>query len=127
MAQKTNQAPAAVEAAFVTKFPHSSAGKWEKEGDVYETKVKTDGATWEVAFDANGTWLESEKKVSASQVPAEVKQALTDMKLEGWKVSEWEETQSPDYTLAYEATLKKKKETKTFIFAPSGKLLKEDK
>ena len=125
--QKLKDAPGPVKKGFAEKYKGATPGKWQKEGEEYLTTTKVDGVSWEVSFDGNGKWLESEKKVSASEVPEPVKTALKEMLKDGWKLSGWNEEQTPEYTLAYEAMMHKGKESKEVVFAPTGKFLKEEK
>lgn len=61
--------PAAVKAAFAKHFPKAKEVKWEIEDGKFEAEFKLDKKEQSAVFDANGTLLETEVEVSASEVP----------------------------------------------------------
>ena len=91
--QKSKDAPANVKTAFSQKFPNVTNLKWEKEKDKdWEAEFKMDGKEYKANFDINGTWMETEYKISTNEIPEAVKMAIekdyAGYKIEKSKISE---------------------------------------
>ena len=85
------------------------------------------GKEFEAAFDANGKWLETEREIKTSDLPALVKDGLAKSKYKGWTIKEAVEIESPEYKIAYELGLAKGKEKVGLYFTPDGNIVKEEK
>ena len=128
-AQKVNEkdVPSAVVNAFKVKYPGATAKKWEKEEGAYETETMLKGKECEVAFNADGTWLETEREIKTKELPQAVKDGLAKSQYKDWEVEEAVEIESPAYKLAYELEMEKGKEKVSLYFTPDGKLVQEEK
>jgi Putative beta-lactamase-inhibitor-like, PepSY-like len=71
------KAPAAVQKAFAEKFPTVKRVSYdrEKNGD-YEAEFKVNGLETSANFTADGKWLETEKTIATSALPAEIVTAI---------------------------------------------------
>jgi Putative beta-lactamase-inhibitor-like, PepSY-like len=71
------KAPAAVAAAFKTKFATATAVKWAKENaHEYEAEFTLDGAKHSANFSDKGVWLETESIIKFADAPQKVQDAF---------------------------------------------------
>lgn len=71
------KAPAAVQKAFAQKFPTVKKVSYdrEKNGD-YEAEFSVNGVESSANFTADGKWLETEKTIATTALPAEIVKAI---------------------------------------------------
>jgi predicted secreted protein len=71
------KAPAAVQKAFAEKFPTVKTVSYdrEKNGD-YEAGFKINGVESSANFTADGKWLETEKAIATTALPADIVKAI---------------------------------------------------
>jgi hypothetical protein len=71
------KAPAAVVAAFKTRFPAATAVKWGKENaHEYEADFTIDTVKYSANFSDKGAWLETERSIQLSDAPQKVQDAF---------------------------------------------------
>lgn len=82
-AQKMNatKVPVAVKTAFTKEYAEATGVKWDKEKSDYEASFKMKGEDLSVLFDAKGMVLETEKGITAKELPASVQTALKGKKI----------------------------------------------
>ena len=73
----TTNVPPAVKAAVTRLYPTVTAIQWEQEGKNYEASLTYKGRHESVLLAANGTLLETEIRIPATQLPASVRQYVT--------------------------------------------------
>ena len=111
--------PDAVKTAF--KKAHSSVkASWEKEGKNYEAGFKKDGHTMSALMMPDGTLLETETDITASELPAPVREELK-KKFGGKKITEYARIEKASGEVNYEAEINGKDE----LFNENGKYLRE--
>ena len=104
-----NNPPAKVKAAFEKQFPDIKKANWEQEEDgIWEAEFKMDDKKIEAAFDANGTWLETEYEIYLKELPDTVLSVLK-AEFEGFELKGAEHIVSPDFE-GYEIKIEKEDE-----------------
>lgn len=74
---KEASAPQKVKDAFTQKFPNATDVDWSKESDTeWEAEFKMNEKEYSSNFTQDGTWKETEYKVTASEVPQVVMDAF---------------------------------------------------
>jgi hypothetical protein len=69
--------PDAVKTAFNNKFPTASSVKWEKESKTeLEANFKMNNTDVSANFSLDGSWVETETTIPASELPAPVTNAV---------------------------------------------------
>jgi hypothetical protein len=68
-----NDVPKAIADAFAKKFPAATNIKWAKENaKEYEAEFKLNGKSISANFLTDGSWVETESAINASELPAPV-------------------------------------------------------
>ena len=124
---KEEQVPAIVKQALNQKYPGVTSKEWTKEKDVFEAEVILNSKECEVAFNANGEWLETEREIKVSELPAAVNNTIRTGEYKTWTIKEAELIESPQYAKAYEVELKKNNEKVALLFSDDGNLIKTEK
>lgn len=123
--EDTPKLPAAVEKAFVQKFPEASKAIWEKENEQeWEAEFKLDGVEYSAKFLADGTWKETEQEIKVAQLPVPVQDAMK-AQFADYKIKEAELAETSDGTV-FELEIQNGKEKLEVVFSPSGELLKKE-
>lgn len=110
--------PAAVTAAVQARHPGATIRAAAKEGKEYEASVTVDGHDLDLAFSADGTWLEEEERVSADALPAAVTAAL-DARWKGWTVHRAERATTPKGT-TYEVVIQSGERSSEVVLGEDG-------
>lgn len=112
--------PAAVAQAFQRMFPNALKVKWGKESKMeWEAEFTVSGIEMSANFSEDGTWLETESELSASQLPENVSNAIK-KQFVGWVILDAEKVETAQKGILYEVEVKKTGMKKKEI------LLKED-
>lgn len=82
-AQKMNadKLPVAVKSAFAKEYAEAKGVKWDKEKSDYEASFKMKGEDLSVLFDSKGMVVETEKGITAKELPVSVQSALKGKKI----------------------------------------------
>ncbi len=117
--------PKAVADAFMKKFPTATKVTWGVEGPKeWEAEFTIDGEKISANFNENGTWLETEKKIKAANLPKAV-QAAVNKKYSDWKIAEADKTETAKHGTIYEVDLKKGMKSKSLAFKEDGTSVNE--
>lgn len=122
---QNNKTPKQVLNGFSKKFPTAKSVKWDKENETeWEAEFKMDGIKYSANFDTDGNWKETEHKVKASEVPKEIKTALTtafpDSKIESIEASN---TKSGRF---YEFMIEKGETDMEIVIDSKGNIVKKE-
>lgn len=122
---QNDKTPKPVLNGFSEKFPTAKSVKWEKENATeWEAEFKMDGIKYSANFDADGQWKEIEHKVKASEIPKQIKVALTmaftDSKIEAVEVAE---TKTGRF---YEFMIEKGEIDMEIVIDTKGKIIKKE-
>jgi hypothetical protein len=129
IAQKisADKVPGEAREAFKKKFPSVVSTKWEKESETeFEVSFKENKEEYSAKFDKTGKWLETEREMENTQLPAPV-QATLKSEFAGFQIKEAEEVETSDLGKIYEVALKNKSESYEVKFSPEGKVLNKEK
>ncbi|MEO7174780.1 MAG: PepSY-like domain-containing protein [Saprospiraceae bacterium] len=119
--------PAAVSAAFKTKFPNAAKVSWEMENKTeYEANFKLNGEEVSANFDNTGKWLETETEIKTSALPAAVQSTLA-KDFAGFKVEEASKINNVKNGNCFEAEIEKGEESYDILFSTEGKVLLKTK
>ena len=117
--------PKAVTEAFNKKFPSATKITWGKEAaKEWEANFTFEGSKISANFYEDGTWLETEKEIKATSLPAAVAAAIKTT-YPGWTIAEADKTETSKHGTIYEADLKKGISKKGVAYKEDGKPVKE--
>ena len=112
--------PAAVKSAFSAKYPNAANVKWGKENaKEYEAEFKLNNNSISANFGPDGSWVETESVIPASQLPAAVSAAVK-AKYPGALIALAEKTEQPGNKILYEVTVKVNGKKKSMEVKPDG-------
>lgn len=118
------EAPKVVQENFAKKFPAAKSVKWEKEGSKeYEASFVLDDLKCSANFRIDGTWLETEIEIKASELPAAVASAIK-VKYAKWKIIGAAKMETSKGEIKYEADLKIGKKEKEVQLNVTGIFVK---
>ena len=119
-------APDAVKKAFSIKYPNTTKVKWGKENDKeWEGEFTLNGIEYSANFMEDGTWVETEQKITTDQFPKAVADAIKKA-YPNWKIKEADKTETAKNGLIYEADLKLGSKKKGVAFKEDGTPVIED-
>lgn len=118
-----SKVPAAVKTAFAKKIPGAIA-EWGKENaKEYEAEFKWDGKSASANFLTDGSWLETEMEISATEVPAAVKSAV-EKKHPGAVISKVYKIDNSKGEQTYEVEIKTANKKKEVVLKADGTIIK---
>lgn len=127
--QKT-EVPANVKKAFEQKVPNAKDVEWEydSEDKVWEVEYETGEEELVSAFDENGKWVETEKKIKFSELPEAVMATLKS-DYANYEVEDAEFVETPKGSF-YEVEIELKEDDKEteydILITPDGKVVKQE-
>ncbi len=117
--------PEAVKKTFMDKYPGVAKVSWGKENATeWEAEFTFKGEKLSANFKEDGTWVETEHKITFEQLPKAVAEVLKKSYAD-WKIVEVDKTETAKNGLIYEADLKKGKEKKTAAYKEDGTVVME--
>jgi hypothetical protein len=106
--------------AFAAMFPNATNVKWEKESaDEYEANFKLNNANVSANFKHDGSWVETETTIKATELPAAVANAIN-TRYPGATFSRTEKIEKPGGKILYEAVIRFKGKKKEMEINPDG-------
>lgn len=101
--------PKSVTDNFNSRFSGATKVKWDQEEEnEWEAEFKMNGSEMSASFDNAGKWLETEKEIKKSALPAAVSEAVNDQ-YSDYKFGEIAEIETPGFK-GYEIGLEKGEE-----------------
>ena len=117
--------PVAVQKAFEKKFSTATKITWGKEAaKEWEAEFTFEGNIISANFAEDGTWLETEREIKATDLPQAVAAAIK-TKYPGWAISEADKTETSKHGIIYEADLKLSGKSKSVAFKADGTTVTE--
>lgn len=110
--------PATVVAAVQARLPGAVVVGAAQEGKEYEAEVTLGERKIDLAFSADGTWLEEEERVAAETLPEAVRATL-EKRWKGWTISQAERALSPSGT-RFEVVIAKGEARKEVALTDAG-------
>ena len=128
------EVPKAVTEAVKKKYPDArivSAKQEQERKDgkaVYSVSVARGKQEMDIDVDSDGKIVSEEASIEPSAAPEQVQKALKDSKYGAWKVKHVERVvlDEKDSDAHFEILVEKGKEQKELVFAPDGRLEKEE-
>lgn len=124
--QKINEKdlPDAVKNAFKNNFPTAIDIKWEKENSKeLEANFKMNNVNVSANFSLDGTWIETETTIPASELPAAVTHTVN-TKYPGAVYGRTEKIEKPGGKILYEVNISVKGKKKELELNPDGSTAK---
>ena len=116
--------PAEVQKAFEQKFAKATNIKWAKENSKeWEAEFTLDGTKVSANFSNDGTWVETEKEISVSELPSKVSASIKQQNPNCEIVSAYK-IESATKPTKYEADIKTGKTKKELILFEDGTFAK---
>lgn len=116
--------PAPVKTAFNNKFPGATAIKWEKENKKeVEANFKMNNTDVSANFGLDGTWVETETTIPASELPAAVTNVVN-AKYPKAVYGRTEKIEKPGSKILYEVNITVNGKKKELEMNPDGSLVK---
>ena len=116
--------PPAVTKAFNSKYPGATVVKWGKENaKEYEAEFKLNGSNVSANFNTDGTWVETETVIKATDLPAAVVASIN-KNYPGSVITTAEKLEEPGDKLLYETVIKVNGKKKTLEMKADGSLAK---
>ena len=116
--------PTVVNTAFNSKFPGATEVKWGKENSKeYEAEFKLNNKDVSANFKMDGTWVETETTIPASELPAAVANAVT-KKYPGAVYGRTEKIEKPSGKTLYEVNITVNGKKKELELDPDGVIVK---
>lgn len=121
---KKNKTPNAVVEEFMKKFPEAKNVVWEKEKSEYEASFVLAGVKTSANFTAEGEWKETERTISVSDLPKEVKDGIQST-YPNATIIDAAKIETPEKGIQYEADIKSAKKKIEVLFDAEGKEVKK--
>lgn len=115
--------PEAVLEAFSEKFPEIVKPKWkEEDNNIWEANFVIKGVKYRADFEADGSWVETERDLIFDQLPLEVRAAI-ELNYDPSNVLDIEAVESPTHGLFYDVEFRRGAEKEDIMFDSKGKVL----
>lgn len=116
--------PEVVKTAFTNKFPNATDVKWEKENKKeLEANFKMNNTDVSANFGLDGSWVETETTIPASELPAAVSSAVN-TKYPGAVYGRTEKIEKPGDKILYEVNITVAGKKKELELNPDGSIVK---
>ena len=120
-----SKTPASVLNAFKQKFPNAISVRWGKENATeWEASFTLEGTRLSANFLADGTWVETEKRIPVSELPKAVSGAI-EKQYPNWNITEADQTETAKNGTIYEADIKSGSHKKEIAFKGDGTPVRE--
>jgi hypothetical protein len=119
-----DKVPAQVKQTFTKMFPNPTEVKYGMEKKNYVISFKDQEAEKSASFSSTGRWLETQTKITESDIPKKVMKAVN-KSFKGFTISETATVESPSVELAYKMNLKNDTQGYEVEFGPKGNMMKK--
>jgi len=119
--------PSEVTQALKDKYPNADNVSWKDKLTVFAATFEMNNEKYEVRFTDKGVWKSTEKEISESEIPAEIKDGFEKSKYAEWELKNTWLIQLPDDAIQYRILVAKSDlQKKNLFFNSEGKLLKDN-
>lgn len=109
---------------FKTTYPNARAINWDAKKDgTYEAEFKDNGNNMEAYYNAENSWMRTERDITRAQLPDVVWDAFSKSAYAGWKTDDFEEHETPQHKIIYQIEVEKGAQEMHLNFLPDGKLI----
>jgi hypothetical protein len=117
--------PSNVKQKVKSMYPDAKNVKWDVEGKgKYEAEIYIDGVQTSLLFDSEASLIETETKISVSELPSKVRDYISS-KYAGISITEAAKIVDSKGNLKYEAEIKEGKKSKDILFDQNGNIFKK--
>jgi len=119
--------PAEVTQALKDKYPNADNVSWKDRITVFAAVFEMNNEKYEARFTDKGVWRSTEKEISESEIPEEVKDGFDKSKYADWEIKNAYLIELPDGATQYRILVAKSDiQKKNLLFNSDGKLLKDN-
>jgi hypothetical protein len=119
--------PSEVTEALKEKYPDADNVSWKDKITVFAASFELNNEKYEARFNDKGEWKSTEKEISESELPAEIKDGFEKSKYSEWELKYVYNIELPDNEIQYRIQVAKNDiEKKNLLFNSDGKLLKDN-
>jgi hypothetical protein len=119
--------PAEVTEALKSKYPEASNVTWKDKITVFAANFELNNEKMEARFSSKGDWQSTEKEISESDLPGDVKDGLNKSKYADWEIKSVYNIDLPDDKVQYRIQVSKSDvQKKNLLFSSEGQLLKDN-
>jgi hypothetical protein len=118
---KETDVPTEVKTKFATIYPDVKSVKWEKEDGKFEAEFEQNKIEIAVLFEANGTYVQAEVRISISSLPKGVNEYVSKNHA-GKKIEEASKITDAKGSVTYEAEVG----NSDYLFDANGNFLRKD-
>ncbi len=119
--------PAEVTDAFKEKFPNATKVEWKDKLSAFQASYEEEGVHYTAKFTSKGEWLQTEKDIEETALPAAVKDGFDKSKFTEWELKSVSRIDNKDNTVQYRIFVKKSNVEKKYLyFNEDGRLVKEN-
>lgn len=119
-----DKVPAQVKQTFTKMFPGAAEAKYGMEKKNYVISFKDQEAEKSASFSSTGRWLETQTKITESDIPKKVMKAIN-KSFKGYTISEISTLESPSVESSYKMNVKNDNLGYEVQFGPKGNLMKK--
>jgi hypothetical protein len=119
--------PAEVTQALKEKYPDADNVSWKDKLTLFSASFELNSEKFEARFTDKGEWKSTEKEISESELPGEVKDGFEKSKYADWQLKYVYLIEMPDNEIQYRIQVAKNDiQKKNLLFNNDGKLLKDN-
>jgi hypothetical protein len=119
--------PAEVTEALKQKYPDAENVSWKDKLSVFAASFEMNNEKFEARFTDKGEWKSTEKEISESDLPGEVKDGFEKSKYSDWESKYVYSIELPDNEVQFRIQVAKNDiQKKNLLFNSDGKLLKDN-
>ena len=129
-AAQIRKIPAAVTNAFSDKYPHAKNVEWKDELKDFKVVFSMEvpaASKYSAKFTKDGEWKVTEKEITEKELPAAIRQSLSESLYAEWEVRSVYILYFPDETSEYHIIVAKNDiNKKNLLFSKEGRMLKDN-
>jgi hypothetical protein len=119
--------PAEVTEALKQKYPDASNVTWKDKLTAFSAGFEINNEKYEARFTDKGEWKNTDKEITESDLPVEVKDGLSKSKYADWGLKSVTHIDLPDNKVHYRIQVAKSNvQKKNLLFTSEGQLLKDN-
>ncbi len=120
---KSDLVPESVLKGYAEKYKKREVKTWYEEESGYSALFVKGDLRPRAYFTSSGEWIRTTLPVKEKSVSYQVKKAIKSTQWSDWKTTQRYRIETPAHPKLFEIHLKKGKESKVFLFDPTGKAL----
>jgi hypothetical protein len=119
--------PAEVTEALKQKYPDAGNVSWKDKLTVFSASFEMNNEKYEARFTDKGEWKSTDKEITESDLPGEIKDGLSKSKYADWEIKSVTHIDLPDNKVQYRIQVAKSNvQKKNLLFTSEGQLMKDN-